>query len=248
MHLFEFEDHRNTPTLFRKMLLEILELCNSTFRPYYKRVCGRIIEDAKIIGFSRVIELGAGTAPLSRALAESGEAHGLSVVPCDLMPDVQLYSQLAQEFPGQVHPILEPVDITKEVDWGDTTAVVLCAALHHVPAGDRPRILRALTRSSKRVMIFEPVRNNPVSILLATTSLVPAMLLPLFFLSKPGFFSRALWCWLVPIVPLMFVWDGVVGCLRQWSTKRWASELKNILGSDRQPTIKSNTHSQMVIW
>src|SRR4026209_2740586 len=69
--------------------------------------------------------------------------------------------------------------------------------------------------------MFEPLQRSALSMLLAALSFFIALLLPLTFCRRPGKLRRVLWCWIVPIVPFFFAWDGVTSCLRQWTVDEW---------------------------
>ncbi len=247
MHLFEFEDHPNIPPSIRATLLEILELCNRRFRPYYPWVASEVLAQVRETNVKRIVELGAGTAPITKELARIDETDGLILTPCDLYPDVELFHELERSFPGKVQAICEPQDFSKEQDWDADTMLVLSATFHHIPPAERQRVLQALTQSASSVMVFEPVRNNPISMMLVFTAIFPALLLP-YFSNRQTILRNILWCWLVPVAGPMFVWDGVVGCLRQWNSKKWKHELAKVVSGNRTPRIRSWIHSQAVSW
>ncbi|MBL8825859.1 MAG: class I SAM-dependent methyltransferase [Planctomycetaceae bacterium] len=247
MHLFEFHDLPNVPATIRLTLLDILAFCNGPVRDYYGDLCRTIVHEAETRGLRTVVELGAGTAPLTMHLAALPAARGLRLVACDLYPDIEHYRELTKRHPDQVQGIVEPVDFTLRHDWGPGVLLVLNATFHHIPPELRRQTLAALTQSSDRVLIFEPIQNNLVSMLLALTSFFPAIASPLW-LTRPGILRRVLWCWLVPIAPLMFVWDALVSCLRQWSGERWQTELATIVSPDRKPQIATTIHSAVVRW
>jgi len=74
------------------------------------------------------------------------------------------------------------------------------------------------------------------------------LVLPLAYANRPGRLRRFLWCWLVPVVPLIFFWDGLVSCVRQWSPERWRTELQSIHGDARPPSIESGMNHLVVAW
>lgn len=247
MHLFEFHDLPNVPATIRLTLLDILAFCNGPVRDYYGGICLTIVEQAATHGLRTVVELGAGTAPLTTHLAALPAARGLRLVACDLYPDVEHYRQLAARHPDQVQGIVEPIDFTQRHDWGPDALLVLNATFHHIPPELRGQTLAALTQSSTRVLVFEPIQNNLVSMFLALTSFFPAIVSPLW-LTRPGVLRRVLWCWLIPIAPVMFVWDAVVSCLRQWRADRWQAELAAVVTPNRPPQIATTIHSAVVSW
>jgi hypothetical protein len=239
-HLFEFMDQNWLPAGLRFTLREILECGNSLpFRPYYEWVAGEIRRSAGEVGFTTVVELGAGSAPITRHLAKERERDGVRLVPCDLVPDSACYRALESAYPERVVPIYSPVDFCEQRRWDPDTLLVISGAVHHVPAPGRRRVIESLAESADAVMVFEPLRRTPMSALFCLLSLVPSFLLPLWFIGRPGRARRFLWCWLVPVAPLMFYWDGVVSCLRQWTKEEWSVGLVALAKTRR---IEVHTH------
>jgi hypothetical protein len=243
MHLFEFSDLPIVPKSIRQTLFELMELCNRGFRSFNRRAASEALTRAKQTNCQTIVELGAGRAPLTKLLSEEAREAGIRLVPCDLVPDVDLYEALERNNPNVVRPVYTPVDYSKEHDFGSNTLAVLVGTFHHIPPAARQKTLRALAKSASHIMVFEPLRNTPLSISLVFLSVAPALLLPLSNLGSEGTWRRILWCWLVPVVPFVFVWDGVVSCLRQWSPARWKQALREAAGDDRPPTVLAGVHS-----
>lgn len=222
LHLFEFMDQEWVPSGLRTTLREILECGNDRpFRPYYGWVKDAVLHAARDGGFRSIVELGAGTAPITRLLAEDPSVDGFRLIPCDRNPDRVMYQRLEERYPGRVAPIYGPVDFSRPRTWDPDTLLFLSATLHHVPAPARAEVLRSLTSSARRVMIFEPLRRDLLSIVFVFFSIVPALILPLWYIRRPGTLRRVFWCWLLPLAPLLFWWDGIVSCLRQWGEREW---------------------------
>lgn len=232
-HFFEFMDLAWLPASVRAVLRDILECGNGRpFRGYYGWAVDEILRYAAAHGLTTIVELGAGTAPLSRRLAADARSAGLTLIVCDLNPDIPLYEELEQTFPGRVRTCREPIDFSQPQAWTADALLVLSATLHHVPRSERPDVLKALASGGNHVLIFEPLRRTLLSGLLCLLSVVPAMLVPAFQLHRPGRWRRVAWCWLLPIAAPLFVWDGLVSCWRQWSTSDWQSVLRTLSRSD----------------
>lgn len=248
MHLFEFTDQPWLPRSARTTFFEILDLCNSRFRSYNESVASRALKLANKLGATRIVELGAGTAPITQHLAANEDSEGLELVPCDINPPRKLYRQLATEHPEKVQPVYKPVDFSKPLPWHEDTLLLFCACLHHLPSRERARILATLATSDSHVVVFEPMKKSSFSIVSVLFSIFPALLLPLMEWRSRGFLRRAFWCWILPIVPMMFVWDAVVSCLRQWPDERWRRELSGLFTASRPFHVESGWHSQTVFW
>ena len=199
-------------------------------------------------GCERIVELGAGTARISCLIAMDSRSQGLMLIPCDYNPDVSTYARIKRQFPDKVFPSLEPVDFSKPQSWPEKTMLVLSATLHHVPSQKRKQVIRLMTESADRVVVFEPFRRTFSSFLYAFPSIVPSFIFPLVSIRKPGTWRRVFWCWLVPVAPFMFCWDGIVSVLRQWDERTWRHSLSSILGRNDNPRIHETRFCQMVTW
>ena len=247
LFLFEFMDHSRTPRVLRETLLDVLDYCNTDFRPYYREIAEEISQIATERGLTTLVELGAGLAPLTRQLARLPDSR-FTLIPCDLYPETDEWARLAADHPDSIKPEYEPVDFTVRRDWGERSALILCATLHHIPQKIRRKTLLALHESADCVLIFEPIRKTPFSMFLVLFALFPALLTPAFRLTRPGNLRRIFFCWLIPIVPLMFVWDGLISCLRQWNHSEWDNFSQSLPEGFRNGKVTSTPHSQTVIW
>jgi hypothetical protein len=228
-HLFEFMDQAWLPRSLRATLRDILECGNGRpFRRYYDWVVGETLRFAAIHQLSTIVELGAGTAPITRRLAEDAGSVGKTLVVCDLNPDDVLYEELERKYPGRVAALRESVDFSMPRRWPEGTLLVLSATLHHIPSHQRPAVLAALLRSADAVLIFEPLRKTLTSAAFVLLALVPALLVPALHLHRPGRWRRIFWCWLLPVAPWMFLWDGLVSCWRQWTCAHWMQAIRDV--------------------
>lgn len=246
-HLFEFMDQSWVPRSLRATLREILECGNSVpFRSYYQWVAHEVTEFATANRIENIVELGAGTAPITKLLAKEPRLNGVRLTVCDDNPDVSAYEILKKNHPGNVHAVYEPIDFSRPKSWPPGTLLMLSATLHHLPSDVRSRVLSGLVESTDCVMVFEPLRRTVVSMLFVLCAIVPALLVPLRFLGRPGRLRRFVWCWLLPVAPLMFCWDGVVSCLRMWTAEDWESHLRISGVKPANRTVGQTTFCQMV--
>lgn len=226
VYLFEFMDQSWLPQGLRHTLREILE-CVSTppFRTYYRWVAREALDEARRRQLTQIVELGAGTAQITATMAamasKASPSPTITFVCCDNYPDRPAFEAIERRFGTLVRPIFEPLDMAEPRTWGPDALLVLSATLHHIPHAARAGVLRTLCSSASQVLVFEPLRRTICSMFYVLLAIVPALLVPLRFARRPGRLRRTLWCWLVPVAPLLFCWDGVVSCLRQWTRAQW---------------------------
>ena len=215
-----------------------MDACNSGLRSFNRNVATSVIRIANDHQLTKVVELGAGRGPVTNELVKHDETKGMRLVTCDLVPNVVEYQKLAANYPDRVFPIYSPVDLTQTQESLNDAVLVLAGVMHHIPFELRPAVIGSLSETNSQVAIFEPLLRTWLSMFMATLSFFPAILLPITFLRRPGKFRRILWCWLIPIVPFMFIWDGVTSCLRQWTVKEWQAAFAALERSPKVQYIK----------
>lgn len=223
---FQFNASPGIPAGWQRTLLEVLELCNARFRPYYRQTAQTVLKEARRTGCQHVVELAAGTAPLTRRLLQQPAAEHLRFTLCDRIPQNHIYQPLAEQFPGRVRARTEPFDLAQPHQWEPGTLVVLSAAFHHIPAAKRPEVFQTLAASADRLVLVAPVRKTLWCLLHAPAVALPAILLPACSVERPGRWRRLLWCNLLPVIPLILIWDSIGGCLRQWERSDWEEALQ----------------------
>jgi hypothetical protein len=249
LFLFEFMDLAWLPSTLRATIHDVLDCCLATPpRHYYEWVAREILNLVEDGSLNTVVELGAGTAPITRELAKHLSGHkGISLRVSDLYPNTALYQALEEKYPDLIQTDRRSVDFSRRMDFPPGSLLVLSGTFHHVPPAARPQALKAL--SAYRVAVFEPLRRNPASLFLSLLGFFPGLATPLrFWNQRPGNWRRVLWCWLVPLAPLMIVWDGIVSCLRYWTEKEWKEQLALVIATDRQVFTKSSLFNQVIVW
>jgi SAM-dependent methyltransferase len=247
--LFEFMDQTWAPNSLRLTLREILEIALAKpFRSYYAGVAEKVQHAINGEEKVSVVELGAGTAPITQHLAKLSDLpHDLELIACDLNPDHSTYEVLEKQYPGLVKTIREPVDFSKPLPFDEKSLLVLSATFHHIPPSRRQSVIREI--SQYHAIIVEPISRSWSSVLLALLNWIPALWLPLRLRGcEPGFLRRMFWCWILPAAPLAIVWDGIVSALRCWSVEEWKETLTSILPQDRPCEVKITPVGQLVSW
>jgi hypothetical protein len=248
--LFEFMDQAWVPASLHATLRDVLGFhLRVTLGYYYRWAADRAYEVARTAHLDSVTEVGAGAAGFSERLATLvvAEHAPLRVEVSDLRPDVGRYRQLEHDFPGVLRAHLDPVDLLRWTTAPGATLVVMSAAFHHVPLALRPRVLLAL--AGHRVLIFESVTRTVPSMLGCAIGFLPALLTPLYFAGlASGRWRRVIWCWLIPVAPVMVAWDGVVSCLRCWTEEEWRGKLRDAGVPEQAVRIERRRFSHMIGW
>ncbi len=209
LHLFEFLDQPWCPQAVRHGATDFLEAITSRgdiYRPIQAEIF-RAIEDC---GAERVIDLcsGGGGPWLSPAWRSALADHApLSVVLTDKFPSDVLPARLG---PG-VSCVSFSVDAAcvPEVLRGFRT---IFSSFHHFPDTIARAVLGDAVRRSEGFATAEVTSRTLRAF--ATMLLMPLFAWILTPRMRPFRWSRLLLTYLVPVIPLVVLWDGLVSCCR----------------------------------
>ena len=222
---FEFMDLNILPSSLRSVLRDILEVGNGApFRNYYLWISSSVYDYAQKKNIREIVELGAGCAPITKHLIKKFPNWDVKFKITDLNPDVINFKDVEQS-DNRVTAVYESLDFTKRINGYENSLLILSATFHHVAEKQKKNILNSLTTLSPHVMIFEPLRPNLFSFIFVIGALVSGFLTPIFKLNSRKFYRNLLWCWLLPIAPFLFLWDGWVSVIRCWSKEKWTSQV-----------------------
>jgi hypothetical protein len=103
-------------------------------------------------------------------------------------------------------------------------------SFHHFPPEEARAILQNAVDAGQSIGIFEITRRAPSTIAL----MFPWALMPFIFTAmiRPFRWSRLLCTYLVPIIPLVLLFDGVVSCLRTYRPQELREIIKKLAATE----------------
>jgi hypothetical protein len=131
----------------------------------------------------------------------------------DLYPNRAAFARAAAATDGAVAGWDAPVD-ARAVPPELTGVRTVFDALHHFRPADARALLADAQARRQPIVVVEGTRRR-------LSSLLGMLLVPLFVLLltpriRPFSWTRLLFTYVVPLVPLLVLWDGVVSCLRSY--------------------------------
>lgn len=206
LHLFEFGDQRWLPRRLRDWLTELVALHAS---PEYLHAAPVLAWWLRRCGCTRVVDLCGGSGgPWPLLLpALRGQGVEVEVLVTDRFPAP------GPAIPGiRRHP--SPVD-ARAVPAGLRGCRTMFTALHHFRPGEARALLRDAAERRIPFAAFEFTARTPSNVLGMLLSPLrvwrdTARLRP----REPG---RWLWTYLLPAVPAVYLWDGMVSHLRSYT-------------------------------
>jgi hypothetical protein len=216
LHLIEIEDQSWCPRFLRDALTDYLHFSIERMK-IYAPVVPRLGDALARLGVSRLVDLCSGAGgPWRALLPELEERLGrrLEVRLSDYYPNREALERMRESSGGRIDFEPEPVDAT-HVPERLTGLRTLFNAFHHFRPQAAREILRDAVRQRQGVAVFEFTQRRWAAILS-----MPLSLLAVFFVTpliRPFRLSRLLATYLVPMIPVTVLFDGVVSCLRTYT-------------------------------
>ena len=151
-----------------------------------------------------------------------GDSEDIQVWLTDKYPNLEAFQSVSASSDQHITYYPEPVDAMK-VPRALKGLRTMFTSFHHFPPEDARAILQNAVDDGESIGIFEITRRAP-----STIGLIFAGVLLMFVHTpriRPFRWSRLLWTYLIPIIPLVLLFDGVVSCLRTYQPQ----ELREIV-------------------
>ena len=210
------EIHEQTwfPRVLRDLTTNTLQFVWNFF-DFYGPVVSPLRDALQEVRTNRVLDLcsGGGGPWLSLARRfESSEKFPLEVCLTDIFPNADAPQPGSDGAKVLFHP--DPVDATKvPADLQGFRTLFTC--FHHFSPEDAKAILEDAVIQGQGIGIFEVPRRNALTVILAVFMPLAAFALGPFM--RPFRWSRMLWTYVVPVVPFVVWFDGVISCLRAYT-------------------------------
>ncbi|HEX2905369.1 MAG TPA: hypothetical protein VHO69_00805 [Phototrophicaceae bacterium] len=219
LHLFEFMDQSWYPALFRRMQTDYLQFV-VTRGSGHEQLIPLIKKALHHTRTTEIVDLcSGGTGPwlkLQPQLAAAG--CPVTVKLTDKYPDPESVHKQTRYPNTQIEYLAESVD-AMQVPSQLRGMRMLFEGFHHFKPEQAQAILQDAAEHKMAIGIFEAGLKPPLSIPLLL--LMPFLTLLGYWVITPGIRPRSLarifWTYLVPIVPLVTIWDGIVSFLRVYS-------------------------------
>ncbi|MCW5881248.1 MAG: class I SAM-dependent methyltransferase [Anaerolineae bacterium] len=219
-HLTEIEDQSWCPATIRDAATDYLEFAVTQLNPYptLAALLGKLLRGA---GTSRIVDLGAGAGGPWRGLLPAllADHPDVTLRLTDRYPNLLAWGELVAEFPGHVSYETRPIPATA-VPPSLPGVRTLFNALHHFEPPVARSILEAAVQQRQGIGVFEFMQRSPVSLVGAT--LTPLAVLAATPFIRPRRWSHLALTYLLPAVPAVVLWDGLVSSYRVYSTDELA--------------------------
>lgn len=216
IHFFEIEDQTWCPNAVRDGVTDVLKFIanvSNGFAPVVPLLQGALERSAS----DRVLDLcTGGSGPWVRLLQSYTEATGspLPVTLTDRFPNRDAMRHAQSESEGRLAFQVEPVDATNVPESLEGLRT-LFNAFHHFRPEQASAILQDAVDKRRGVAIFDGTDRRFLGILSVLFAPLGVLFMTPFI--RPFSWSRLLFTYLIPLIPFVVMFDGVVSVLRTYS-------------------------------
>lgn len=235
-HLVELHDLEACPEVFRWLLTETLvwlwcqfPIPSWSMSRVAANVFARYVDEHRT---TRILDLCSGSGGPMPVIAALLGARGVVIHLSDLYPQVPLWTKLADKNPflRYIARSVDAAKVPREVAPPGTVRTFM-GSFHHMDVAVAKSIIQDTVDSQNGIIVCEGTERS----LLAVTLLgLGCLVLPVVFVLWVGLsWQRLLFTFLVPILPLLLCFDGVVSCIRTYSSKELMDVVHACSGSER---------------
>lgn len=225
VHLFEFEDQMWFPSFLRDYGTDFLQFLSNKTKLYHPGI--QILEKGlAAYGENSIVDLasggGGGLLSLNSELLK--KYPDLKIVLTDYYPNVNAFEYTKNQA-SNFEYISTSID-ARNVPSSLKGLRTQFLSLHHFRPVDATKILQNAVDTGNPIAVFEAQERSIPSILAMLFSPISVLLTTPFI--RPFKWGRLLFTYLIPIVPLFVLWDGVVSALRTYSVKEMNHLVKGL--------------------
>ena len=212
----ELHDQQWFPESLRDLVTDTLQFFWNFF-DFYAPIAPRLQHALNESGTHRILDLcsGGGGPWLSLIRKfEDREASLLEVCLTDRFPNPEAFERAKSSPHTNFLFHVGPVDATR-VPTDLEGFRTLFTSFHHFPPEGAQAILEDAVKHRRGVGVFEVARRNWLTIFLVF--FIAVMTFVLAPLIRPFRWSRLLWTYVIPVIPFVMLFDGIVSCLRAYT-------------------------------
>lgn len=228
IHALEWEDLRWFPASWRDFGTDYLRFV-ATQSNLYNSVVPLIKKGLQSIGSPNWVDCasGGGSSLILLAKALHREFPDLKITLTDYYPNTRAFQRTQAELKDVIEFEKQPVNAMEMPRHLHGRFITLFGAFHHFRPDDARKILQNAVDTQSPIAIFEPVGRNAISWFSMLFVILNVLLFTPFI--RPVRWKVLPFIYLIPLVPLYILWDGIASILRTYSEK----EMKELVASLR---------------
>lgn len=225
IHLFEWEDQQWFPRFLRDYMTDFLQFLSNKAK-VYQPVIEEINNAMEESNTNCIIDLGSGGGGgllwLSNELKKV--RPDIKIVLTDLFPNLTAFERTKNQ--SEIIEYLSyPID-AKNVPEQLKGLRTQFLSFHHFRPDEGRIIIQNAVNSGQPLAVFEIQDRSIPSIIAMLLSPVSVVLTTPFI--RPFRWGRLVFTYLIPLIPITVLWDGIVSCLRTYSVKEMEELLTSV--------------------
>lgn len=231
IHAFEFEDQKWFPVSIRNYGTDFLQFVTNKF-DFYKGIAPLLTEAMNASGHKDIMDLasggGGGWMSLTKHLQK--DIPDLKITLTDYYPNLRAFERTKNQNPQLyrfVDRSVDARDVPKDLSGFRTQFL----SFHHFRAEDALKILQNAVDSNASIGIFEGQKRDVSHFIKNMLSPVSVIITTPFI--RPFKIGQILFTYIIPIVPLFVLWDGVISVLRTYSVQEMNELISKVDGNEK---------------
>ena len=223
VQLFEFEDLPWFPQILRECMTDFLSFLGQRGHLVYAGFAERLGRALEATGENALLDLcsgGGGPALSILGLLRQRSGAPVHLLLTDLYPNLPRFERAHAGGLGTIESCPTPVDATAVPDALPGFRLI-CNAFHHLPPDQARKCLADAVDQGRGIAIVEMAERTATSLFGVTLGTSAVLAVTPFI--RPVRVSRLLLTYVLPVVPVCTWWDGMVSCLRAYSTEELTS-------------------------
>jgi len=226
LHFFEFEDLKWLPNRFRQYITDLLAH-QMKFLGIYDSTVPKLEEVLTKTGHDTLVDLCSGSggpAPSIRTKIAASMGKEIRLVLTDKYPNLEVFNSIQEPY---IATITQSVDATKVLPELKGVRTMF-TAFHHFKPEQARHILQDAIDAEMPIGIFEITERKPISLM----TLIIAPITCLFFslMIRPRKIGRFFWTYLVPVIPFLYTWDGLISNFRTYTRQEYLEMIDQLTG------------------
>ena len=215
---FEFHDQKWFPKGLRDGVTDGLQFILS-LGGIYRPIVPLLNEAVEATGAERIVDLcsgGGGPWLWLYRLLRVSNGRTIEICLTDKYPNVAAFENARRKTDGQItfYPgFVEAASLPRELSGFRT----IFTSFHHFTPDEAVAILQNAADEDQGIGVFEAAKRDPLRILLTMLMPLAGFLTAPF--ARPFRISRLFWTYVIPVIPFVLFFDGVISCLRAYSQK-----------------------------
>jgi hypothetical protein len=215
VRLFEIHDQSWFPQFLRDEFVDLLQMILEVTKTYHP-IANMLRQGLHHSGAERVLDLCSGAGGPWPSLVREFEINGAKT-PTVLLTD-KYPARTSDDFESpsspRIHFLNHSVDATRipEHLHGFRT---LFSSFHHLNPDEARHLLQDSVNKRQGIGIFEAPARHTLTLL--SLFLIPFAAWLFVPFRRPFRWSRLLWTYLIPVIPFVLFFDGLLSCLRAYS-------------------------------